>query len=425
MYSPFVDRKGKQLTLDKVRFIHLPQLKEIDEGYKVEYKSELSDEVKKKIPAIITSFANSSGGWLIIGIDNETHNVRCIPKLRADYDQIISQLLSAHVDPIPEYSSKYIRNPNNGKEGVLAVFIPEGRLTPYIADGTVYVRNGSSKEPIKSERATIDRLYQKTTVLQAEIDSFCTRNVHFSPDRFRDGVGKITYPICNIYFKNISEDRSVFSGKFEQVYDYVKTTEMQGLFKCKQYTFDSIVLRHLPLDPSENGVTLTLELFKDASAKIHVPMISNNEEQNKAIAELTKHHLIRGAGLKVCSGVDTFDCVTSALYVLECIYSRFDIKKAGFVLRFEFENAGNTALFFEGSTYIEDAKQNGLRVCCRDYSKSPLIYLKDYPDLTYANVIDSLAYDYFMTEFGFPQDVSCTIVQEASKIRYPQNELPH
>ena len=327
MYSPFTDRKGNQLGLDKIRFAHLPQLREVDEGYKVEYKSGLDESVKRKIPAIVTSFANSEGGWLLIGVDNDTHGVVCIPKKRADYDQIISQILSAHVNPIPAFSSKFLKNPKNNKEGVLAVLIDEGKFPPYVADGTVYVRNGSSKEPIKSERATIDRLYQKSIALQASIDLFCKRRVHFPSNQICDGDGKITYPICSVYFKSITNNARVFQGKYEQVYDYLQSTDCKGFFNSKQYTFDSIILRHQPLDPSfENAATFVLELFRDASAKIHIPMVSNRSEQNKAKAVLMTHQLIHGAGLKACCGIDMFNCLLCSLMTLETVYNEYGIK---------------------------------------------------------------------------------------------------
>ncbi len=421
MYSPFTDKKGNQLSLDMIRFSHLTQLKEVDEGYKVEYKATLDDNVKKKIPSIITSFANSEGGWLIIGIDNNTHDAVCVPKLRADYDQTISQILRAHVNPIPAYSSKYIKNPSNNKEGVLVVYIFEGKFPPYIADGTVYVRNGSSKEPVKSERATIDRLYQKTNSLQASIDAFCKRQIHFPANQFSFGEGRITYPICSIYFKNVSSNASIFHGKFEQIYDYLQTSDLKGIFANKQYTFNSIILRHRPLDPSfENAATFVLEIFRDASAKIHIPIASSNGEQDKAKSVFIANKMIHGAGLQVFSGLDMFNCVYSSLVSLEAIYTKFEIDKADLVVCFELENAGNSVLFFEGKTYLDDAKENGIRVCSREYSKSNLIYLKEYPNLTYLQIMESLAYDYFLAEFGFPPEVSPHIIQEATKLKYPQ-----
>lgn len=131
MYSPFLDRKGNQIDLPKLRFSHLAQLKEIDEGYKIEYKSNFDDSVKKKLPSIITSFANSEGGWLIIGVDDDTHDPKCIPKRRSDYSQTISQLLKERTSPIPLFDSKFLVNPKNKNEGVLIVLVYEGRFPPY------------------------------------------------------------------------------------------------------------------------------------------------------------------------------------------------------------------------------------------------------------------------------------------------------
>lgn len=136
VYSPFGDKKGNPLELSKIRFSHLGQLRTVDEGYKVEYKSTFDKSVKDKIPAIITSFANSEGGWLIIGIDDNSHEVTCIPKIRSDYSQTISQLLKERTSPIPVFDSRFIQNPKNKGEGVLVVEIYEGKFSPYVANGT-------------------------------------------------------------------------------------------------------------------------------------------------------------------------------------------------------------------------------------------------------------------------------------------------
>lgn len=43
MYSPFSDSKGRPLTIEKVKFSHLSQLVDCDEGHHVEYKLLLED----------------------------------------------------------------------------------------------------------------------------------------------------------------------------------------------------------------------------------------------------------------------------------------------------------------------------------------------------------------------------------------------
>ena len=45
--------------------------RKLPEGLRVEYKADLTQSVRNKVPAIVSSFANSFGGVLIIGI--KTH----------------------------------------------------------------------------------------------------------------------------------------------------------------------------------------------------------------------------------------------------------------------------------------------------------------------------------------------------------------
>ena len=76
MYSPFSDSKGRPLTIEKVKFSHLSQLVDCDEGHHVEYKLLLEDGGKAQLAKEITSFANCEGGWLIVGIDDKTKEIK-------------------------------------------------------------------------------------------------------------------------------------------------------------------------------------------------------------------------------------------------------------------------------------------------------------------------------------------------------------
>ena len=76
MYSPFFDSKGRPLTIEKIKFSHIEQLIECDEGHHVEYKLLLEDGGKAQLAKEIASFSNSEGGWLIVGIDDKTKEFR-------------------------------------------------------------------------------------------------------------------------------------------------------------------------------------------------------------------------------------------------------------------------------------------------------------------------------------------------------------
>lgn len=425
-YSPFVDKKGNPLELAKIRYSHLAQLKEIDEGYKIEYKCSFEKSVKEKIPAIITSFANSEGGWLIIGIADDTHDITGIPKRRSDYNQTISQLLKEKTSPIPTFDSKFLRNPQNKNEGVLVVEIYEGTFPPYVANGTIYIRNGSSKEPVKSERATIDYLYQKARLFQEEISKFCKRDIYFPNNTFSHGIGRITYPICNVYFKNIrqSPEYRLESGDdFEGLKNEVINNKYADLFENAQHTSNSLVFRHRTLDPSIPLLTPTMEIFSDFSVKLHIPLgFSSDKERETAINNLKDSGLICSEDIKICDGVDSFNCVSGFLHLIAALYDQYNIPIYDMAVCVEMENSDNIVLYFGGNIFLEQAKANGLCYCSRIESKSKVIFLKDSNVTNYQAVASSLAYDFFLAEFGFDPNYAEKMILQAGKLKYPDIE---
>lgn len=422
MYSPFFDRNGNQLDLSQLRFSHLTQLQDIDEGYKIEYKSTFDASVKKKIPAIITSFANSEGGWLIIGVGDNSRDLKCIPKLRSDYSQIISQLLKERTSPIPTFDSRFLVNPKNKREGMLIILVHEGHFPPYISNGTVYIRNGSSKEPIKSERSTLDYLYQKSTKFTKELEDFCKRTIYFPGNSDQAGAEKIPYPICNIYFKNIGyhnqspkDYRDFFNELKAQIFDIT-----DNMFSSAQRTFNSIIFRHQSLDPSVLSATPTIEMFSDLSAKIHIPLgFSKDEDRNTAIQILKKQGLIRGENIKICNGLDSFNCVYASLKIVTSLYKHYKLPVSDLAVCFETENSNNSFLFFDGTIFLERSKADGLSYCSRMSSKSKTIFLKDFPGNNYDSVSGQLAYDWFLGEFGFSSDGNYQMVMQAFESKYP------
>lgn len=162
MYSPFSDSKGRPLTIEKVKFSHLSQLVDCDEGHHVEYKLLLEDGGKAQLAKEITSFSNCEGGWLIVGIDDKTKEIKPIDK--QDYSQRIGKI-ATRISPMPEFSTRFLTMPENKKSGVLLVYVYEGRNAPYVCNGSIYVRSGSSKEPIKpADRGNIEYLYELSLI---------------------------------------------------------------------------------------------------------------------------------------------------------------------------------------------------------------------------------------------------------------------
>ena len=101
MYSPFRNEQGQPKSLDEVAYADLAQLKNLEEGFALEFKRTWNENVRTKIPKIIASFANSHGGWLVIGIADDNKTVCPVPKQSADFSQIFGELCRHHVSPTP------------------------------------------------------------------------------------------------------------------------------------------------------------------------------------------------------------------------------------------------------------------------------------------------------------------------------------
>lgn len=183
MFSPFRTASGKPKTLAQVTWDDLAQLADLDEGFALEFKRSYNASVQKKIPKIIASFANSRGGWLVVGIADDDKSICPIPKPNADFSQIIGELCRRHVSPIPHFDARFICDPANTSQGVLVMQVAEGNFPPYIANGIVEVREGSTSGPAQSP--ALVELYGKATKRRGEIAGFCQRSVYYpTADRF-------------------------------------------------------------------------------------------------------------------------------------------------------------------------------------------------------------------------------------------------
>ena len=149
----------------------LAVLREVHEGWYVEYKSELIS--LRALAKALSSFANQYGGWLFLGIvsDSET-NAQSFPGIEnSTVPASLESLRNAAKDvlhPPVFYTTRVFQGPIDSiglKEGrsIVVAHIPEGSDTPYVHnDGRIYVRIGDSSDPRPlTDRAAFDSLSMK------------------------------------------------------------------------------------------------------------------------------------------------------------------------------------------------------------------------------------------------------------------------
>nr|WP_308741996.1 ATP-binding protein [uncultured Anaerocolumna sp.] len=405
-YSPFTDKNGNFISIDKVKYSNLPQLFYADEGYKLEYKETWNSNVEKKIPDIITSFANSEGGWIIIGIVDNSKEIRPIPKIRADYSQKISQLIKPKVSPTPGYETKFLNNPKNKSEGVLLIYVYEGIFTPYISNGTVYIRNGSSKDPQPAGRASIEFLFSKAKTTQKDTEKFCHREIFYP---INDEEKGIKYPICNIFLKNLStQNDNKLSSYSERKIISEKILDGTGIFTNMQYSMNSMIFYHSY--KANLGITVIWELFFDYSSKFYLPLsYFEPTEKAKALTEifnLCDNTLFLGdKDINIIDGTIWIAFIDVILEKYNEILKSHNIKYENLVLCLEVENALNSVLYFDSNKYKDRIKTNGLNYVNKVNNKSNLIYLKDSNMRTYTDIKKYIAFDLFSQTFGYEPNI--------------------
>ena len=140
---------------DKLRITDIYKLLEEDddETFFFEYKKD--DVSSKKIVEEISAFANTYGGYILLGIDDDKNISGCTNW----NEQKIHNVMHNCITPIPDFDIKKFKT-QKGKT-IFVIRINEGTLPPYITNtGKIYERVSSGSFPIK-ESSKLTQLYYK------------------------------------------------------------------------------------------------------------------------------------------------------------------------------------------------------------------------------------------------------------------------
>jgi hypothetical protein len=127
----------------------------------VRYGEDLLVERKQDLPkpprfgAATGSFANTLGGWILLGVadDGEVHGWSKPERL--DLQSYLGSVLASQVDPLPPFVAD-MRTVDGKPIGVIRVFASAD--VPHIVRGTgaVYVRSSKGKEPVDDHRTLLE-----------------------------------------------------------------------------------------------------------------------------------------------------------------------------------------------------------------------------------------------------------------------------
>lgn len=269
MYNFFKYKNGKNIPFRNIRYSDIQNFLNDDweEGYTIEFKEIFNDDVKKKIPAIFTSFANCEGGLLLIGIKDKTKIITDIAKPKGEIYAVLSQLIENKITPIsPKFYAKFIENPSKKGFGVVAVYVEEGIMPPYIANGTIYVREASRKVPIHPERPTVDYLYKKRE--QSSNLLLMTKN--------NDGLSQTLNNKKFTYYIDGQRGLNKLKEKIDDLISRIKSYDLSAFKEIEKFTkssklYSTLAVLSGPTMPASEFFNSKFERCKECLECVDIP----------------------------------------------------------------------------------------------------------------------------------------------------------
>lgn len=177
-YYPF------QNNLDQVEAKDLIKLRDIPEGWHIDYKShplKIIDFAKH-----LAAFANQYGGFIFIGVKEADNGSKCAGAFPGidDAELInlstqIREASSAHINPPVLYEEKIIKGPCEGiglpeNKSIIVIGIPKSINTPHIhSSGRIYRRLADHSDPKpETDRHILDDLWKRGETHRLKVTKF-------------------------------------------------------------------------------------------------------------------------------------------------------------------------------------------------------------------------------------------------------------
>lgn len=146
-------RNIRRLTLGNLSDEELQSLVHHGEDVLVECKLDLPKP--PRFGAAVASLANTLGGWLLLGVNDDGEVKGWSKDERLDLQSHLGAVLRREIDPIPPFVAG-MREVDGKPIGVVRVF--ESADAPHIVRGTgaIYVRTSKGKEPVDDHRALLE-----------------------------------------------------------------------------------------------------------------------------------------------------------------------------------------------------------------------------------------------------------------------------
>jgi hypothetical protein len=355
----------------------------VSEGWFVEFKAQMPESIK--VAKSIASFANTEGGWLIVGIVDDINNAASeisgfdLLKLKQPKEHI-KNIVSAHIAPIPYFESKLIEL--ESQKGVIVIWVPKSEEAPHIlSDGKIYRRIGESSEPIpEKNRHAVEELYNRNKNTKAHLENFSKNKFIMSKQQKEKDLAFIelyffTLPIATKFFSNFysMEFADSLRRHFLKPVNFIENLPLSSNIDITffQASSGSYILRPEQAKYNPQLITVIIEIFEDHSCKIILPieeLAPKAAANNLHLTEILKK--IDPIPTRIMDGYTfTIRFLTIVEQYIALVASQSKDIKLGF--RIKLTNIWNKVLYIDDEGYLEYVKKHGLPLSLKDEIEMP------------------------------------------------------
>jgi hypothetical protein len=296
MYNPFC------VSFNDLATHHLLSLKDVEEGWHVEYKETLSDAAR--VAKSASSFANTYGGWLFYGIRERGKS----PSVAGEFTGIptadiaaslqrIRSSIATSMAPACHYDVKVLEGPDHdtGLDAgrcIVCVYVPQSIAAPHIhRDGRIYRRVGDASEPKpETDRFLLDSLFRRSEAIKEVYLQLFQREplihglVQGAPVIQLFLIADVLRPSAKLLHIDIDEFRKLVNDNdapvmlpFESV--YTSPTGFVARHTSERNFSASIVTWRLSRD-LQSEIVIPLRCFDLSEAQLPEPMRAYSHGQN-------------------------------------------------------------------------------------------------------------------------------------------------
>jgi hypothetical protein len=380
MFTPFKDTSIRDLSPAA-----LATLAQVPEGWFVEYKRKPCKP--KDYAKAISAFANSRGGWLFVGLDQDPSTglpaggpgvpTSDVATLLASVRDAASQNLS----PVPYFELGSVAGPIpelgiDVASSILVVHVPESQDTPHIhCSGRIYSRQGDKASPLEiSSRKELDDLYARHLRLREYIDQILDRG--FDPTWAKEIPAPWVHCAMTPSASNPSNPVVPSLDGFSEIMS--STSKGIQLRDSYNTSLGYIARNHSDQDECL-GAALSLEYAFDGSVYFSVPLSSGSGSGTEPAPFLDNLNgtafvkLLETSGLSGASIMDGTYLLAAFVGVHARVSQLLKLAQieGPYLVRFQGLNLFRKVPFFNSRTYVSWCESNTVPIVHRGDFRIP------------------------------------------------------